>query len=98
MPLQEAYEEFLGKIPEEFHPNYTSHFNALKAFVDSIMAKQSGLPLLILNCPNGDRFITLQQVTSSRSEANQLRVIDEILSYSTQEETQQQRLEKLSGL
>ena len=51
MPLQDAYQDFLEQIPQQFHNSYTQQFNALGAFfLDSLMGLNNELPVLILNC------------------------------------------------
>lgn len=75
MQLSAAYDEYLAMIPEEFHPSYTQKKSAIKSFVDSILNKNTGIPVIIINCPSGERFIALTGTTTSL-----LQTIDKVIN------------------
>ena len=89
MPLHEAFDEYMGYIPKEFQPIYTLNKNALQVFVDSILSRAGGLPLVIVNCPQGERYITLHQDSTKQL----LCVIDAILCRASK---QSRTLDKLA--
>ena len=84
--LQECYEEYLGMIPINYHPNYTLRKDAVNAFVDSLLLENQGLPVLIVNFTNRNREIVLFDSVANVSIDNQetlishLGVLDKIIS------------------
>ena len=59
MSLQLAYEEYLSKLPSEWHPNYTTKAMAVKVFVDSMLNPTNGLPVIIVMAYSGIRYMLL---------------------------------------
>lgn len=82
MSLEECYEEYLGMIPREFHPNYTLGFSGRQAFVDSILSAKSGIPILIVNSSFGRGILLFDLVAKCEQEKviSQLISLDNILS------------------
>ena len=85
----------MANIPKEYQPIYTLNKNALQVFVDSILSSAGGLPVVIVSCPQGQRYITLRQNSTKQL----LSVIDSILSEASKKSRTLDRLsESWSGL
>ncbi|CAC5380058.1 unnamed protein product [Mytilus coruscus] len=82
MSLEECYEEYLGMIPRELHPNYNLGFSGRQAFVDSILSAKSGIPILIVNSSFGRDILLFDLAAKCEQEKviSQLISLDNILS------------------
>ena len=94
MPIGLAYEEYIGKIPADLVPHYSQKFNAVKAFVRSLLSQHGGLPVLIVNTKAGERFVTIYDHIGNNGNLVALREIDKIIS--NRNEKHDQPLEKLA--
>ena len=59
MPVELAYGEYIGQLPQEWHPNYTTRNIAVKVFMDSILNPKHGLPVVIVTAYSGVRYMML---------------------------------------
>lgn len=63
LSLQLAYQEYLGMLPLDLHPKDPVQSSSMKSFVDSLMSRNNGIPVLILNVNQSERLkIVLLQV------------------------------------
>ena len=80
MPVHMAYDEYLGHLQPEFQPAYRDTFNGVHAFLDSLIKVDGGLPVLIINCPNGERYIMLYEYVGQCHTLDTLQAVDQIVS------------------
>ena len=87
MPLDVAYEEYLGKLPEEYHPNYNIRNKARKEFVESLLGRNTGLPVLIVTNSH-DKYLILYEECGKHHVSEQLQVLCEVLDLDVREKKQ----------
>ena len=78
MPLSEVYQEYLAKLPIEFHPQYKNKHDAVRDFVLKIVSKNVGLPVLIVNTSN-TRFVLLWENCGDVNMASRFCLLDKSL-------------------
>ena len=80
MPLDVAYDEYIGMIPKQHEPHYKNRFTAKQAFVRSIMNAHSGLPVIIIKCEHGRSMLVLFDKVGDEKNLQNLRIIDNVLA------------------
>ena len=80
--VEEAYQEYLGKLPQNYHPDYSAENKARKEFVDSLLGKNTGLPVLIVTTEE-DRYVVLYDECGKASVTEQLQVLCDVLNKRT---------------
>ncbi len=100
MPLQEAYDEYLGMIPEEFHPSQRVRKLAIQLFLDTIMTEK-GLPVIVVNpfdWSNWEaRYLMLYEEVGKSTNAESLRHLSKVFEMQSASNTDTDKLDNLAG-
>ena len=58
LPLPETYDEYLAKLPIQYHPKYAMKHDAIRDFVRRLLS-DSGIPCIIINVDTCTRYVML---------------------------------------
>ena len=64
LPLEICYQEYLARLPKEFHPKNNSRASARQAFKNTLLGHATGLPIVIVRDPNGEQYVILTEKPS----------------------------------
>lgn len=77
LPLAEAYQEYIAKLPTEFHPKIAKK-DTVRDFGHRILSKK-GLPVILVRA-NGTKFVMLWENSCDLKTSKNLQTLDELLS------------------
>ena len=93
MPLRQAFEDYIGMIPAMYHPDMHNISLAQQTFVDSILNKDRGLPVVIAKPDGNKQYIVLFECVGCEETSPYLATLGKLLSTVSF----QHPLEKLAG-
>ena len=79
LPLPETYDEYLAKLPIQYHPKYAMKHDAIGDFVRRLLS-DSGIHCIIINVDTCTRYVMLRGKCGDTDMVTKFRNLDQILS------------------
>lgn len=77
--LDEVYEDYISKIPEQYHPPRKHSHTAMQTFVDMLTNQNTGLPILLVRSKDSSRTVLLFEEIGNERNYHSMRNLDDIL-------------------